>query len=263
VAAALDYEQRLTTPQNVLAFDFGGGTLDVTVMRMGGGVEPVILSLDGEPIGGDNLDFRIMQGKLLKYFGLGVTLGPERREFPRHILDRITRWQTIRDLNNPDTQEFLRVAEHEASNPRAIRALRTLITNELSLALYEEIERAKIDLSSKEEARIRMYNRDIAINEPITRQEFEYLIYDELQAIGACVDRAVRAAGLTPDQIDVVLRTGGSSSIPAFLRLLETRFGAAKIRKQDVFTGIAAGLGIAAWRSLQGTSDPRFLAKAG
>jgi len=35
------------------------------------------------------------------------------------------------------------------------------------------------------------------------------------------------------------------------VRLLESRFGAAKIRKQDVFTGIAAGLGIAGYRSLQ------------
>jgi hypothetical chaperone protein len=179
------------------------------------------------------------------------------------MLDRITRWQTIRELNNPQTREFLRDAEYGASNPRAIRALQCLINNELSLALYEEIERAKIELSTKEEARIRMFNRDIAINERITRLEFESLIHDEVQTIATCVDRAVAAAGLTPADIDVVLRTGGSSSIPIFLRLLEDRFGAARIRKQDVFTGIAAGLGIAAWRSVQGVDDPRLLAKAG
>jgi hypothetical chaperone protein len=263
VAAALDYDLRLARPQTVLVFDFGGGTLDVTVMRIGGGIAPEILSLDGVPVGGDNLDFRIMQGKLLKYFGQGVTIGEKHLEFPRHLLDRITRWQTIRELNNPQTREFLRDAEYGASNPRAIRALQCLINNELSLALYEEIERAKIELSTKDEARIRMFNRDIAINERITRPEFESLIHDEVQAIAACVDRAVAAAGLTPGDIDVVLRTGGSSSIPIFLRLLEDRFGPAKIRKQDVFTGIAAGLGIAAWRSVQGVDDPRLLAKAG
>jgi hypothetical chaperone protein len=62
VAAALDYDLRLARPQTVLVFDFGGGTLDVTVMRIGGGIAPEILSLDGVPVGGDNLDFRIMQG---------------------------------------------------------------------------------------------------------------------------------------------------------------------------------------------------------
>lgn len=251
VAAALDYEQTLKTPQNVLVFDFGGGTLDVTVIRMGGGLPATILSLDGVPIGGDDLDHRIMEGKLLKYFGEGVTLGASRQEFPRHILERITRWQTIRELQNATTLQFLREAEIGASSPRAIRALRTLVTNDLALPLYEEIERAKIALSTQEEAQIRMFNRDIAINERITRTEFERLITAELSAIGVCVDRAVAASNLSPEQIDVVLRTGGSSSIPSFVRLLETRFGAAKIRKQDVFTGIAAGLGIAGYRSLQ------------
>ncbi|MDQ2805416.1 MAG: Hsp70 family protein [Chloroflexota bacterium] len=248
VAAAFDYEQRLTEPQTVLVFDFGGGTLDVTVMRLGGGVAPQILSLDGVAIGGDDLDSRIMEGKLLKYFGEGVTLGPRRQEFPRHMLERITRWQTIRELDNPKTLDFLREQEAGASSPRALRALRTLIAHDLSLPLYEEIERAKIDLSSNEATTLRMFNRDIAINERITRAEFERLIADELAAIGACVDRAVVASGLRPDQIDTVLRTGGSSSIPAFVRLLESRFGAAKIRKQDVFTGIAAGLSIAGYR---------------
>jgi hypothetical chaperone protein len=166
------------------------------------------------------------------------------------MLDRITRWQTIRELDNPKTLQFLREVESTASSPRAIRALRTLIAYDLSLPLYEEIERAKIDLSSKEETLIRMYNRDIAITERITRAEFEHLIAPELAGIGVCVDRAVAASGLQPEQIDVVLRTGGSSSIPAFVRLLESRFGPAKIRKQDVFTGIAAGLGIAGYRSL-------------
>ena len=35
VAAALHYELTVDKPQNVVVFDFGGGTLDVTVMRIG------------------------------------------------------------------------------------------------------------------------------------------------------------------------------------------------------------------------------------
>jgi hypothetical chaperone protein len=256
VAAAYNYELTLKEPQNVLVFDFGGGTLDVTVMRMGGGAPATILSLDGVPVGGDDLDHRIMEGKLLKYFGQGLTLGPDRQEFPRHILERITRWQTIRELDNATTMQFLRESEAGASSPRVIRALRTLIAHDLSLPLYEEIERAKIELSTQEETRLRMFNRDIAINERITRAEFERLIVQELATIGACVDRAVVMSGLRPEQIDVVLRTGGSSSIPAFVRLLESRFGAAKIRKQDVFTGIAAGLSVAGYRSLHASATP-------
>jgi len=36
VAAALHYELTAEKPQNVVVFDFGGGTLDITVMHIGG-----------------------------------------------------------------------------------------------------------------------------------------------------------------------------------------------------------------------------------
>src|SRR6266498_2616003 len=35
IAAALNYEQSITKPQNILIFDFGGGTLDIAIMRLG------------------------------------------------------------------------------------------------------------------------------------------------------------------------------------------------------------------------------------
>jgi hypothetical chaperone protein len=35
IAAALFYEQSITKPENVVIFDFGGGTLDIAVMRLG------------------------------------------------------------------------------------------------------------------------------------------------------------------------------------------------------------------------------------
>ena len=64
--------------------------------------------------------------------------------------------------------------------------------------------------------------------------------------MSACIDRALAAASLTPADIDVVLRTGGSSRIPRFVRMLADKFGADKLQEMDVFTGVAAGLAIAA-----------------
>ncbi|HMT19978.1 MAG TPA: Hsp70 family protein, partial [Promineifilum sp.] len=42
VAAAYSYALELTRPENVLVFDFGGGTLDITVMRLGDGLPRVL-----------------------------------------------------------------------------------------------------------------------------------------------------------------------------------------------------------------------------
>src|SRR5579884_2943468 len=51
IAAGLRLAATLTAPQTVLVFDFGGGTLDVTVMRVGGG-EHTVLSTAGRAVGG-------------------------------------------------------------------------------------------------------------------------------------------------------------------------------------------------------------------
>jgi hypothetical chaperone protein len=56
----------------------------------------------------------------------------------------------------------------------------------------------------------------------------------------------VEAAGLAHEEIDIVLRTGGSSRIPAFVRMLEDRFGPERLHEMDLFTSVASGLGIAA-----------------
>jgi hypothetical chaperone protein len=68
-----------------------------------------------------------------------------------------------------------------------------------------------------------------------------------VRKVGQCIDRVLQAAHLTPADIDVVLRTGGSSRIPRFVNLLSDIFGADKLQEMDVFTGVASGLAIAAW----------------
>ena len=66
--------------------------------------------------------------------------------------------------------------------------------------------------------------------------------------------RSTARAGLTPDAIDHVFLTGGSSLIPAVRRIFEQRFAAHKIESGNELTSIAHGLAligqepdIAAW----------------
>ena len=56
----------------------------------------------------------------------------------------------------------------------------------------------------------------------------------------------LRAAGREPGQIDAVVTTGGSSSIPAFSAMLARIFGAEKLVASDAFSSVTAGLGIKA-----------------
>jgi hypothetical chaperone protein len=247
MAAALSYARTTQQEQHVLVFDFGGGTLDVTVMRLDRYGGRTFLATDGVPVGGDLLDQRLVMGRLLPHFGEGTTLGPRRLPFPTHVLDRLSEWQTIVELTQPNYLQIIDEAIAIGDRPVELRALRSLVRQNYGLPLYEEVERVKVRLSEAQEARFSLHVTDIDIEEPVPRWDFERLIGPDVRSVEECIDRALTAAGMTPADIDVVLRTGGSSRIPRFVRMLAAKFGTEKLQEMDVFTGVASGLAIAAW----------------
>lgn len=253
IAAGLHFASTLPRASNVIVFDFGGGTLDVTVMRIGGGAREV-LSTAGIPLGGNTLDEDIMDRRLLKYFGEDLHWGEQRLPMPRHIIEAVRRWYTIPVLNDIRVINFLDSLTHQTDRAaqRQVRALIALVRGNYGWPLFREVERVKIGLSRCERDQVAFFEEAIAINEPITRKEFDALIGSRVRQAERCLDAALRAAGVAPGQIDAVLRTGGSSGIPRFQRMLSEKFGAEKLRFQDAFTSVATGLALSA--AGQGTS---------
>ncbi|MBK9712826.1 MAG: Hsp70 family protein [Kouleothrix sp.] len=245
-AAALSYASTAHGEQHVLVFDFGGGTLDVTVMRIDERGAREVLATDGVPIGGDLMDRRIVMGKLLTHFGAGATLGPRKMALPAVLLDHLGEWQTIVDLTQPRYLRIIDEAVRSSDRPDELRALQALVRQNYGLPLYEEIERAKVRLSDTRSTTLAMDAPGIKFSDTLERWDFERLIGPDVRAVAACVDRAMATAGLDHADIDVVLRTGGSSRIPRFVRMLAEKFGAEKLQEMDVFTGVASGLAIAA-----------------
>ena len=243
IAAGLHFAAGLPAPCIVFVFDFGGGTLDVTVMRVGGGMRAV-LATAGIPLGGNTLDEDIMDGRMLRHFGEAVRWGAQQLPMPQHILDAIRRWYTIPELNEARTVDFLRDLERETTGAarQQVRALISLARGNRGWSLFREIERAKIGLSTHTRERIRYVEDAIAIDEPLSRHDFEGLIARRVQQAKRCIDEALATAGVAPDQVDAVVYTGGSSLIPSFQRLLAERFGADKLRVQDAFGSVVSGL---------------------
>ena len=257
VAAALSYASTARGEQHVLVFDFGGGTLDVTIMRIDGRGAREVLATDGVPIGGDLMDRRVVMGKLLPHFGAGATLGPRKLALPAVLLDHLGEWQSIFDLTQPRYLKIIDEAIRTSDKPNELKALRTLVRENYGLPLYEEVERAKVRLSNERATTISMDVPGLRFSDTLERWDFERLIGPDVREVAACVDRAVAAAGLRHADISVVLRTGGSSRIPRYVRMLAEKFGEEKLQEMDVFTGVASGLAIAAedaalWERLGG-----------
>jgi molecular chaperone DnaK (HSP70) len=79
-----------------------------------------------------------------------------------------------------------------------------------------------------------------------TRYQFEKDIRQYRQKIQEVLLQTVSDSGLDPEQIDAVVKTGGSSSIPAFTGMLGELFGMQKVKSSDVFSSVTAGLAIRA-----------------
>ncbi len=263
VAAALHYELMTSKPQNVVVFDFGGGTLDVTVMRIGEPGRRQTFATGGVGIAGDDFDQQIIEALLLDHFGRGSTIrlappAPPRpgahgeawsekeTPFPSQYTAALVNWQAIPELNRPETLHFLQLAQINGSHPARVRALESLLVNNYATRLFDEVERAKIALSSASFAIVRFTGEDIDVWQPLTRSQFESLIADETRRIEVCLLDTLDRSGLRPGEIDAVVRTGGSAQIPCFIEMLGRIFDPDKVVLSDVFSGVTAGLAIRA-----------------
>jgi hypothetical chaperone protein len=247
VAAALYYEMTLNHPQNALIFDFGGGTLDITILHLGDPGNRKVFASGGISIAGSDFDRAIIQKRMLPHFGLGqVTLRPEIHE----LIQAVSDWMVLPDLSTPQVKASLEQAIRSDHGAVQMKALESLIFNDLAFSFFNTVESAKIALSNQGVVPIQMRGNNLDIWELYTRHQFEKDIKENQLLIEAVLMETLRASGLEPDQIDAVVKTGGSSSIPAFTSLLERIFGSDRIKSSDVFSSVTAGLAIRAYQGV-------------
>jgi hypothetical chaperone protein len=242
VAAALDYEQSISGPQKVVIFDFGGGTLDIAVMRLGRKQREVYAS-GGVDVAGSDFDRAIIEKRMLPHFGLGrVSHQPEILEMIQAVPD----WMALPELGTPINRNTLEKAIQAGLAPVRLKALQGLIYNDLAFTFYNRVEAAKIALSSEGATVISLDDKDIALWELYTRIQFESDIQHYVAQVEKVLLETLAAAGLEPGQIDAVVKTGGSSNIPLFTGLLARIFGAEKVKQSNAFSSVVAGLAIRA-----------------
>jgi hypothetical chaperone protein len=243
VAAALYYEMTIARPQNVLIFDFGGGTLDITIMRLGDPRNRRVYANGGIDIAGSDFDRTIIEKRLLTHFGKGLI------DDDLEILELVKAapdWTALPELSTPRVRVRLEKAVQSGLAPVRLKALESLIYHDLAFSFYRAVEEAKIALSSQGAAVIALKDKDIDLWELYTRKQFEADIGDARQQIETVVLHTVASSGLDLAQIDAVVKTGGSSYIPAFYEMLNRIFGQDKVKASSEFTSVTAGLGIRA-----------------
>jgi hypothetical chaperone protein len=243
IAAALDYEQSIDKPQNVVIFDFGGGTLDIAVMRLGDPSKREVYASGGVDIAGSDFDRAIIEKRMLSHFGYGrVKHHPEIMEMVYAIPD----WMALPELGTPINKNILDKAIHAGTAPIQLKALQGLIYNDLAFTFYNRVEAGKIALSNDGATIISLEDKEIALWELYARHQFETDIQHYLIDVEKFLLDTIAKSGLEPGSIDAVVKTGGSSSIPLFTEMLVRIFGKEKVKESNSFTSVVAGLAIKA-----------------
>jgi hypothetical chaperone protein len=255
VAAAQYYESTLDHDELILIGDFGGGTSDFSLLRVGPGVRkrgPTsgdLLGNSGVGLAGDAFDAKIVRHLVSPALGRGSSAASMNKVLPavpNWVYAKLEHWHHLSFLRTSSTMNMLNSSKATAFEPEKIEALIHLIKEDLGYELHRAVQNVKCALSTQATAPFRFSDGVIDIHAPVERDSFEEWIAEELARIESCVDSLLAASSTSPKDVDMVFLTGGSSFVPAVRRIFESRFGDDKIRTGNEFTSVARGLALMA-----------------
>jgi hypothetical chaperone protein len=207
-----------------------------------------ILANHGVHVAGTDFDRRIELAAILPEYGFGA-LGPSQpgvpaREVPSGVYFDLATWHLINTLYSPARVAELRAMRSYYANPLHHRRLMVVLDERLGHDLVARAESAKIGVADGGCAGI-----DLSRTEPDLRVDLsetravEVIDSDLARIVGAAL-QAARQAGLTPQQIDALYFTGGSTGLRVLASRLAAAFPSAHAVRGDRFASVATGLGL-------------------
>lgn len=185
-AAALAYGLDRAKAGTVAVYDFGGGTFDVSILKLHDGIFEVISTNGDTHLGGDDIDnllLTIALDEIRNDFYPGYT----NAEIPAALV------QTVR---------------------KAVIEIKIALSSAETASFNLDLGAFGRDGNNEP----RRYQREI------TRAQFEQLIAPVIDRTANPARQAIKDAGITPDAIEEVVLVGGSTRIPAVRKLVDEVF---------------------------------------
>ncbi|RZL41688.1 MAG: Hsp70 family protein [Variovorax sp.] len=248
IAAAFDYEQRVTKESLVLIVDIGGGTSDFTVVRLGPermgrpDRSADVLATSGVHIGGTDFDQRLNLERVMPEFGFRHK-DARGREVPSKVFFELSSWHLINWLYAAKAVRQAKELRSSYADTRLHDRLMTVLEERHGHRIASAVEEAKIQGSlSGGDAVIDLScaERDLAV--VLGSADMARELADPLAKVVASAHECVRRAGLRSNDLDALYLTGGSSALRPFQEALRRGFAGVRLVEGDLFGGVAAGL---------------------
>ena len=248
IAAALDYERRLTRETTVLVADIGGGTSDFTVVRLGPALmhQPNraddVLATTGVHIGGTDFDQKLSLGQVMPLLGYGH-IGPQQREVPNRVFFDLSTWHLINWQYQPKAMAQAKALQVNYNDVQLHDRLMRVLNERYGHHMAHDVEQAKIHCSQSDgETRIDLSYIEADLAATLGSAELNAHLASLLAGTVACARECVQRAGLRHGKPDAVYLTGGSSALRTFQQALQAEFAGVPLVEGDLFGGVASGL---------------------
>ena len=216
-AASLAYGLDKNNESTILVYDLGGGTFDVTVLKLSDGCDFHVLSTAGDTkLGGSDFDFSLAEIILTKFNSQFDY------DYNQHTLDSLD-----------DTQK----SRLRAAAEKAKKTLSQMEKTTVSIPMFAFRNRQPVNLSVV-----------------VTREEFEKCLDEPLLKTKACIEQAIRDAEITYSDINEVVFVGGSTRIPYVAQKVQEWTGKRPNKSINPDEAVALGAAIQA-SVLSGSSD--------
>jgi molecular chaperone DnaK len=202
-AASLAYGLDKKNRGTIAVYDLGGGTFDISILKVEDGVFQALATSGDTHLGGDDID-RLLVELVLRELRGGS--------------NRLRAAGASASL--AEARETAQRAEAEEQDPP--------YTAEIVQAIRRAVIQAKWDLSDHQDAEIRVEpspGLPDGYRRAITRGEFEALIRPLVDRTLGPVRQALADAGLEPREVDEVVLVGGATRTPLVRRLVAELFG--------------------------------------
>ena len=248
IAAALDYEQRLTKESTVLVVDLGGGTSDFTVVRLGpdrrqqADRSADILATSGVHIGGTDYDRQLNLAQVMPLLGYRH-LGPEQREVPSRVFFDLATWHLIHWQYQPRAIAHAKTLLSNYSNPRLHERLMQVLSERHGHLMAHEVEQAKIRCSvqlTDTSMNLAVIEKNLQVG--LGLEDMQLHLRELLTRTVACARECVQRADLSDASLDAIYLTGGSSALRTLQHALQAEFVGVPLVEGDLFGGVALGL---------------------
>lgn len=191
---AYAYQTLENADKNIIVIDFGGGTLDITLLRYIKNDEAIYCDV--------------------KYTYGNTNFGGE--DFDNMLMENIY-------------EQCVNISDNETISPE--QNIRIKKNNHNLLRLKRACERAKIKLSSFESTNIHIEKPNYeSIYFPIYRKDFIEYCKSKFDEFGTILDNFIEQSKINIENIAEVILTGGTTLIPKIKEIIKGKFHKSKIR---------------------------------